>query len=274
MKKTIILLLTVITLFYSCIFTANANENDIAVNLHLSGYTYVSILPEYYANRIGTQNMIHNPYYKKYYNELLAKSYIAYNDLKPHIPENIDSLIQYYTENGAEYVTLIFNSDYAWEVEVSTYIKLVLAGSGFSEEDIIYISDYDCAAVVRITEENRNKLFSIKELVFIGDAFFTQAPFVLEPVLGTYAVGKVVFKDGQQRYDATEVTAADARFILRYSAGLEEVGAVKQFYFCADVNMDNEINANDARKALRIAAGLEDEIYISYSYDQFWYDGI
>lgn len=52
-----------------------------------------------------------------------------------------------------------------------------------------------------------------------------------------------------------KVTAADARKILRISAGLEKVSG--QEALNADVNNDGVINAADAREALLIAAGLK-----------------
>ncbi|MCR5041554.1 MAG: hypothetical protein K6C36_05555 [Clostridia bacterium] len=54
----------------------------------------------------------------------------------------------------------------------------------------------------------------------------------------------------------TEVTAADARLILRASIGLDTLKKGLQFW-CADADEDGEITAADARLALRMAVMLE-----------------
>ncbi|MBR5497460.1 MAG: dockerin type I repeat-containing protein, partial [Clostridia bacterium] len=58
---------------------------------------------------------------------------------------------------------------------------------------------------------------------------------------------------GDVNFDG-KVTAADARLVLRCSAGLE-LFTVAQFS-AADVNGDTKITAADARLVLRTAAGL------------------
>ena len=52
-----------------------------------------------------------------------------------------------------------------------------------------------------------------------------------------------------------KVTAADARRLLRTSAGLETLTGA--FFVAADVNMDGKITAADARKTLRVAANID-----------------
>ena len=48
--------------------------------------------------------------------------------------------------------------------------------------------------------------------------------------------------------------------------------ADKRFYFCADMNFDNEINSADARLILRTAAGLEDKYEVYYGSFVQWND--
>lgn len=69
--------------------------------------------------------------------------------------------------------------------------------------------------------------------------------------------------------DATlsdELSAADARLILRYAAGLESAFTDVQFRL-SDVNNDSSVNAADARLVLRLSAGLEktEELKEKYS---------
>ena len=51
------------------------------------------------------------------------------------------------------------------------------------------------------------------------------------------------------------VTAADARTVLRIAAKLDDIADEDRIY--ADVNSDNKINATDARMVLRAAAKIE-----------------
>ena len=64
----------------------------------------------------------------------------------------------------------------------------------------------------------------------------------------------VSFLKGDANGDG-EITAADARTILRASAGLESLDPAQEKN--ADVNNDGQITAADARSALRRSAGLE-----------------
>ena len=96
-------------------------------------------------------------------------------------------------------------------------------------------------------------------------AFFT-TNFFVNMVYGGLKLGDVPY-DGK-------VTAADARYVLRFSAGLETVSMydAKEFYFAADMNMDGHITSADARLILRTAAGLEKEQTIGFSCANYWFD--
>lgn len=74
--------------------------------------------------------------------------------------------------------------------------------------------------------------------------------------------------------DTPDVTSADARYLLRFSAGLETVNKsfAKEFYFCGDMNFDGKINSADARIALRTAAKLEKKVDITFSSATEWDD--
>ena len=54
-----------------------------------------------------------------------------------------------------------------------------------------------------------------------------------------------------------QITAADARIILRISAKLEKPENYNVSFEVFDITKDGNINAADARKALRISAKLE-----------------
>ena len=56
-----------------------------------------------------------------------------------------------------------------------------------------------------------------------------------------------------------DVTAADARFVLRVSVGLEEAPPESELYAVCDFDGDGEVTAADARAVLRLAVGLGPE---------------
>lgn len=69
--------------------------------------------------------------------------------------------------------------------------------------------------------------------------------------------------------DATlseQLSAADARLILRYSAGLE-TGFNELQKKVSDINNDGKVTASDARLALRLVAGIETEYEIKKLYN-------
>lgn len=74
-------------------------------------------------------------------------------------------------------------------------------------------------------------------------------------------VKTVVFTDDAGNISFTP-SAADARLVLRYAAGLggpekTYLSEYKKFYYLSDTDFNGVINAKDARTVLRIAAGLE-----------------
>lgn len=54
-----------------------------------------------------------------------------------------------------------------------------------------------------------------------------------------------------------DITASDARFVLRASVSLETIEKYSEQFRCADVDYDNKISASDARLILRASVGLE-----------------
>lgn len=228
-------------------------------------------------------NMIRNPYYKKYYNDLLAHSTALYRQFADYIGD-VDYL-SYYAENHMEkdinYVTLIFDHSIALSEYVGAIrdYNMSVLEKHFDEDEILYIGDYSLAAVVAISKENKDVIKEIEELAFIGDAFFTRRGMSLA-VIGTFTLGNVVGAEEQVYYDdpalnvpLKKVSAADARKVLRYSAGLEKIEKEpKRFFYCADMNFDGEITSADARLILRTAAGLEKEYEITFGYSSGWAD--
>ncbi len=279
MKKITAMILVIISTV--CLFSGSVSASDIDYSDYpdyvtevsrYPGYTTVGFMPERPGNYEYSLNMVRNPYYQKYYNELLNYSCQVYKKdwMNTANKRYIKSYAAQYLVLPENYTTLIFSTPEETPESIREYNRSILVRY-FNEEDIIYVSDYDYAAVVCIRDTKSYVVNKIHELEFIGDAFFTKNPSIMMPMTGDYAMGDVYSAETEpQRY--ADVTAADARFLLRYVAGLEEVGADKKFYFCADMNFDNKIDSADARLVLRTAAGLEKKSYIGYGYFQYWDD--
>lgn len=235
---------------------------------------------EYYI--ANGSNMLKNPYYQTFYNDLLEYSNAIYKQFADYIGDvdYISYFAEKYMENDENYVTLIFNNQTGVPDEegaIRDYNISVLE-KYFDEKDILYVGDTVLAAIVHIDKDNKDIIREIEELAFIGDAFFTKRG-KYPAMVGTYTLGNVIGEETAPYYDdptlnkpLKKVTAADARFVLRYSAGLEKVDADKRFYFCADMNFDNAITSADARLILRTAAELEEKYEISYGYFVEWVD--
>ncbi len=266
MKKIVSLVLVVFCIFSSLTVFSSAAEKPM-----MTSHIFVDVSTDAYsANTSYYKNMIRNPYYQKYYNELINYSCQLYYKLLKDTDDNSEYISFYakeYLDLPENCATLIFREPSAAPESITEYNRSILE-KYFEKDEILYISDYDYAAIICIADVRADVVNNIEELEYIGDAFFTNYPGIMMPMTGTYALGDVFNSDDLSR----KVNASDARFLLRYAAGLETVGADKAFYFCADMNFDNKIDAADARLALRTAAGLEEMCYVSYSYFQFWDD--
>ena len=73
----------------------------------------------------------------------------------------------------------------------------------------------------------------------------------------TRAVEKLEYLVGDANSDG-QITAADARILLRLSAKLEKLESYNVPFAVLDVNGDGQITASDARKVLRLSAKLDD----------------
>ena len=73
----------------------------------------------------------------------------------------------------------------------------------------------------------------------------------------TRAIEKLDYLVGDANGDG-QITAADARILLRLSAKLEKIESYNVPFAVLDVNGDGQITASDARKVLRLSAKLDD----------------
>ena len=220
-----------------------------------------------------SKNMLYNPYYQINYNALLAYSVYLASKYEKYV-EQI-GYIEYYADTYITdvpcYVTLIFKTppEQSAEMSVRDY-NLSILSKYFDEEDILYVGDTVNAAVVCVDSSDNDTIIGMPELKYIGDAFFNDIKWgLLQPMVGSYKLGDVLITSIDSK-----ITAADARYILRYAAGLETPKNSKQFYYCADMNFDNKIDSADARLALRTAAGLEKEYTLLFGYYIEWEDNM
>lgn len=224
------------------------------------------------------KNMLKNPYYQIYYNQLLAYSVYLYQSTFKYIGDfdYIDYYVNKYIDEAPCYVTLLLNSvDVTTEEKTVREQNLEILNKYFDKEDILYVGDTVNAAVVCVDSSDREILTGMQELEFIGDAFFNdRLSGGLLCVTGEFVLGDVKGKSDPSGvpFGYADVTAADARYILRYSAGLEKSDGSKRFYYCADMNFDGKITSADARLALRTAAGLEQKYNLIFGYSVSWYD--
>ena len=136
------------------------------------------------------------------------------------------------------------------------------------------------AGIQHLTVVDYDKIDAVQssdDVLFINEAFFPKQPELSITVEGKYLLGDVFdcyLENPIPDYDysAHSVTAADARLVMRFAAGIEDKNQSKRFYFTADMDLDGKITSADARLILRTAAGLEDEKYIKYDCMNMWYD--
>lgn len=205
--------------------------------------------------------MIHNDYYKLYYNDIFEAEFA---NLKHNYNMNgmTKNTLEPLTDNNYIYASIILTDD-----ETKDYLKYnnsVLA-SVFEAADILYVGETTPISVVKLTKENAEKLQNVQQVEGIFPAFFS-ADVLTNGMLGQRTMGDVT--------DTPDVTSADARYLLRFSAGLETVNKsfAKEFYFCGDMNFDGKINSADARIALRTAAKLEEKSIITFGSTDDWND--
>lgn len=142
------------------------------------------------------------------------------------------------------YQTVIFD----YEGEPDAEMNRKLADSLSEGMDVLYVGTTTPCAVVKIRGGTADflNILENKNVEFFMTAFVCSDWNVVN----------------QSIFEETFVpTAADARKILRYSAGLDKApenrSEAKRFFFMSDTDYDGKLTSADARRALRISAGLE-----------------
>lgn len=211
----------------------------------------------------GEQYFVKNEFYKLYADEYFEEYYKEYIDTNSFTTINqLGAYILFYNSasvaksyekyisdvknsNGIYYSSVIFNydSDFSEERNKS------LAESLGNDIEVLYVGKTTPCAVVGVKcgTDDIDNIIENPDVAFISPAF---------DYLGIWVSLNESLLD-----ETFEPTAADARRILRYSAGLdtsfESRSEAKRFFFMSDTDYDNKITSADARTALRISAGLE-----------------
>lgn len=212
--------------------------------------------------------MIHSDYYKTYYNELFEYRYLIVLEM---LEENRDSEKDFssldilFEDETYTYVTVVLKEK-TDETDYKTYNTDILK-TVFSDDEMLYIGDTTPMSVVKLPYEKIDALSNLSNLETVSVAFFQTAT-LIEMIYGGRKMGDVTGKPGD------DVTAADARYVLRFAAGLEkiDVTSAKSFYFSADMDLDGHITSADARLILRTAAKFEKTKEIAFSYAVYWND--
>lgn len=206
------------------------------------------------------QVMIYNDYYKLFHNEIFEAEFAS---LKNYSADNMTTnTVNLLSDDNFIYAAIILKDNKAQNY--SHYNNSVIT-SILETSDILYIGDTTPISVIKLTKENATKFLNSEQLYGIFPAFFP-ANILAQGIVGQRIMGDVT--------DTFDVTSADARFLLRFSAGLESVSKsdVKRIYFCGDMNFDGKINSADARIALRTAAKLEEKSSIIFESTDNWTD--
>lgn len=262
MKKIITLLISVILLF--TVFSS------VSVQAYDESWGEIHI-PRSYMPTVNGQktDMIHSDYYKIYYNELFEYRYpIILKNLETNndTEKDFSSVEMHFEDEPYVYITVVLKEK-TDDTDYRTYNTDILK-TVFSDDEMLYIGDTTPMSVVKLPYEKIEKLSDIKELEAVSGAFFQTASLV-EMMYGEMTMGNVLVTP-----ENNSLNAADARYVLRFAAGLEKVSVTnaKTFYFTADMDLDGHITSADARLILRTAAKFEKPIKIAFSYAVYWND--
>lgn len=205
----------------------------------------------------GPKSMINNKYYEIYFDRIFETEYSSLSNYS--LSEMTQSVIEQMADNELYYITVILNEKTTSET-YAEYNKQIL-----NESDIVYLGTTTPVSVVKLNKNDALRLIGNEKVSAFFPAFFSAKPLV------NFVVGSGIMGDADF---SSEITSADARKILRYSAGLIQIddNDAKRFYFQSDINFDGNITAADARLALRTAAKLCEKNEISLSYADYWND--
>lgn len=205
-------------------------------------------------------SFINNDFYKNHHDDLFEKYYEGYSYCRnAKNPENyiiapgekIEEALLNSMLNGDDTFYLSVFMNYQGDVSAEKNKSVLENTQGI--KSVLYVGNTTPCAVISVDGGNdieeilKNEKIDCVTLCF---SYFSKTISV------TTDIGNI----------RSEPTAADARAVLRYSAGLgapekECLEDYKKFYYLSDTDLNGVINAKDARTVLRIAAKLEEGKY-------------
>ena len=209
-------------------------------------------------------SFIHSDYYKIYHNELLEHQYKVFCKNQSQISGTTDyTSLKEFIKDGYIYAEIILNEK-PEDADYLSYNKEAVS-KVFSEEDILYIGATTPVTVVKLTADDIDAVRSLENLRAITLAFTSTAS-LLNFMYGGSKMGDID--------NNGTVSSSDARYVLRFAAGLEKVTArsAKNIYFLGDTDLDGHITAADARTVLRMSAQLEKIQTVNFDYAVYWND--
>lgn len=244
-KSFLCLFLSILMLLSLCIPAFAAEEEKADTGTHI---IYIEGSPK---------SVIHNEYFKLYYNDIFEAEY---GSLDNYVLDEMTRItVESIPEEGYAYLTVILKEK-PQNQSYKEYNEAVL-----KDAEILYAGDTRPMAVIKADKADALKLAENESVAAVFPGFFSYHYFMSD-IMGSGKMGDVTGNDN--------VTAADARKVLRFSAGLEKIqkDEAKMFYIKGDMNFDNTVNAADARLILRTSANLEKETEMCFPYAAYWKD--
>ncbi len=256
---------------------------------------------EVYSGRYSTveingkqENIIKNEYFEKYGEKLFEQSYKEYCetvskyksiDLSKISFEDelisadevfVESIYKFfdgfemkkigkqlYNEMTTSYDEYYLSVYFAYDEDFSAEKNDRLLKTVENLNEVLYVGETTPCAVVSVTGKNIDSLIANENVEFVNYAFTA--------ISNEYT--SYIPENGNRTFNPT---AADARKILRYAAGLYDFSDVKnqseikEFYILSDTDLNGKITAKDARTVLRIAAKLEKGNSYKVNTESFW----
>lgn len=269
MKKLLSVLLCTVLLFTFCAFAVSAEDvtehfDNYSTGMYIDGELTCIIRNEFYS-------IYADEYFEEQYDEFNSCYETWKNDYIEWVGEvrmtrstdgtvkGVQSFVDAIRNGeGIWYCTVIFNylSDFSSERNYE------FASSLSEGMEVLYVGNSaPCAVVaVRGSTDDIDNIIENENVAFVETAFSS--------VNGRWFTCDIIEIQYQPK-------ASDARKILRYSAGLEELpearSLAKQFFVLSDTDLDGKITASDARNVLRISAGIEAGHLYFHSTGSAWY---
>lgn len=202
------------------------------------------------------RSYILNEFFAENYDELFEYNYCRYKSTEmwlPHLKDNEN------IEHGYYIMVFLDDSQKSENVPYQEYNNAVLGNISDYYREITYVGSTTPCAVLLIDNSflKATEILALPEITGVYEAF------------GDVSYGCIL--DYYYQPHLSTIKAADARRVLRVSAGLDTIASdAKAFYCFYDFNFDDKITAADARLVLRVAADLEEAPEFEGGPAEYW----